>query len=68
MIALSLFDPVWEMLFPKEQARILQLLIERLEYNGAKGTLSITFRPIGIQALASEVRTANQSGKQNVID
>jgi site-specific DNA recombinase len=53
--ALSLFDPVWDALFPKEQARILRLLVERVGYDGGKGTLAITFRPTGIKALAREV-------------
>lgn len=53
--ALSLFDPVWDALFPKEQARVLRLLIERVTYDGGAGTLSVTFRPSGIKALAGEV-------------
>ncbi len=53
--ALSLFDPVWEALFPKEQARVLRLLVERVGYDGAAGTLAITFRPSGIRALADEI-------------
>ncbi len=52
--ALSLFDPVWEVLYPKEQARIIHLLIERVEYDGANGTLAISFRPSGIKTLAQE--------------
>ena len=53
--ALSLFDPVWDALFPREQARILRLLVERVGYDGGAGTLAITFRPSGIKALAQEV-------------
>ncbi|MCI0588944.1 MAG: recombinase family protein, partial [Planctomycetes bacterium] len=45
--ALSLFDPVWDALFPKEQARILRLLVERVGYDGREGTLAVTFRPSG---------------------
>ena len=52
--ALSLFDPVWDVLYPKEQARIIHLLIERVEYDGANGTLAISFRPSGIKTLAQE--------------
>ena len=52
--ALSAFDPVWEQLAPKEQARVIQLLVERVEYDGAAGTVSVTFRPGGIRALAQE--------------
>lgn len=50
--ALASFDPVWETLSPREQARLLQLLIERIDYDGRDGTISITFHPSGIKALA----------------
>jgi site-specific DNA recombinase len=50
--ALAAFDPVWETLSPREQARLLQLLIERVDYDGRDGTISITFHPSGIKALA----------------
>jgi site-specific DNA recombinase len=53
--ALSLFDPVWDQLFPKEQARILRLLIERIDYHGGDGTLDITFRDVGIRTLKEEL-------------
>jgi site-specific DNA recombinase len=52
--ALSLFDPVWESLTPREQARIVRLLVERVDYDGANGTVEVTFRPTGIKALAQE--------------
>ena len=53
--ALSLFEPVWEQLFPREQARILRLLIERIDYHGGKGALEITFRDVGVKALREEL-------------
>ncbi|GIW80432.1 MAG: recombinase RecB [Gemmatales bacterium] len=53
--ALSLFDPVWDSLTPREQARIVQLLVERVDYDGAAGKVSITFRPTGIKTLAREL-------------
>ena len=57
--ALSLFDPVWESLTSREQARIVRLLVERVEYDGQNGTVSVTFRPTGIKALAqAEVEDA----------
>jgi site-specific DNA recombinase len=52
--ALSAFDPVWEQLAPKEQARVIQLLVERIEYDGAAGTVSVTFHPTGLKAMAKE--------------
>lgn len=50
--ALAAFDPVWETLSPREQAQLLQLLIERIDYDGRDGTISITFHASGIRALA----------------
>jgi site-specific DNA recombinase len=54
--ALASFAPVWEQLGPKEQARVVQLLVERVDYDGSAGTVAVTFRPTGIQALARENR------------
>ena len=56
--ALSAFDPAWEQLSPKEQARVIRLLVERVEYDGRAGTIAITFRPTGIRALAQEQEMA----------
>jgi len=59
--ALTYFDPVWEVLYPQERARIVQLLIEGIEYSGARGTLGLTFRPSGILRLANELEEANHA-------
>jgi site-specific DNA recombinase len=53
--ALALFDPIWEALAPREQARVIQLLVERVDYDGAQGKVAITFHPHGIRALADEL-------------
>ncbi len=53
--ACSLFDPLWDTLTAREQARILHLLIERVDYDGPNGTVSITFHPTGIKTLADEL-------------
>jgi site-specific DNA recombinase len=50
--ALADFDVVWESLSPRQQASVLELLIESVDCNGQDGNLSITFRPTGIRALA----------------
>ncbi|MBL1216597.1 MAG: recombinase family protein [Planctomycetes bacterium] len=52
--ALAAFEPVWEMLSPAEQARIIHLLVERIDYDGAQGKVAVTFRPAGLKALAAE--------------
>lgn len=59
--ALTYFDPVWEVLYPQERSRIVQLLIESVEYSGARGTLGLTFRPSGILRLANEMEEANHA-------
>ena len=38
-------------LAPREQARSLRLLIERVGYDGRDSTVTVTFRPPGIEAL-----------------
>ena len=53
--ALSVFDPVWDTLSPREQARIIHLLVERVDYDGKHGTVSVTFRPNGIKTLAQQI-------------
>lgn len=52
-----MFDPVWDHLTPQEQARVTQLLIETVAYDGPAGTVAITFRPLGIRTLAAERTT-----------
>jgi hypothetical protein len=54
--ALALFDPVWEALVPRERVSLLQLLIERIDYD-PKG-VAITFRPAGLASLGAEQRSA----------
>jgi len=51
---LAAFEPVWSHLEPAEQARVMQLLIERIDYDGGTGNLAITFRPGGVRTLAAE--------------
>ncbi len=51
--ALGLFAPVWDALYPAERARIIELLVERVEVDGEAGTLAVTFHPTGIKALAA---------------
>ncbi len=52
--ALAHFDPVWESLSPRERARIIRLLIERVGYDGRDGRVTVAFRSVGIKALCSE--------------
>ena len=49
------FDAVWDCLAPREQSRVIELLVERVAYDGAGGNISITFRASGIKTLACEL-------------
>lgn len=54
--ALEGFDPLWDELFPSEQARIVQLLIERVDVT-ADG-VDIRLRAAGLGSLAADLRSA----------
>jgi DNA invertase Pin-like site-specific DNA recombinase len=53
--ALMRLDPLWEELFPAEQARIVQLLVERIDIT-ASG-LRVRFRADSLPGLAREIIT-----------
>ena len=54
--ALQSLDPLWEELFPVEQARVLQLLIERVEVH--PDGLVLRFRVDGLQTLVADIGAA----------
>lgn len=43
--ALAEFEGVWDCLAPREQSRIVELLVERVSYDGHAGSVVINFRP-----------------------
>ena len=49
------FDAVWESLSPREQSRILAVLIERVEYDGEEETVSVVFHESGLASTADEL-------------
>ncbi|HDS15141.1 MAG TPA: recombinase family protein [Proteobacteria bacterium] len=49
--ALAAFDPIWQSLAPREQARVIKALVERVAYNGRDGKVTVTFRSPGIKAV-----------------
>ncbi len=57
---LAEFEPIWDVLLPKERARVVRLLIQEVDYNGVSGTVGITFAAGGIKTLVGE------TGKQEV--
>ena len=46
-------EPVWDELYPAEQARILRLLIERIDV--APDGISVTLHAAGIRSLVAEL-------------
>jgi len=55
--ALIEFDPLWDSLSPKERARIVRLLVKRVEFDGVAGKASVTFHPAGLRQLADRAST-----------
>jgi len=53
--ALEEFDPIWDALLIPERERVMQLLVESIEYDGAAGEMSIKWRLAGFGQLAAEV-------------
>ena len=51
--ALGALEPVWDELYPAEQARILRLLIERIDF--APDGISVTLHAAGIRSLFAEL-------------
>ena len=51
--ALGALKPVWNELYPAEQARILRLLIERIDV--APDGISVTLHAAGIRSLVAEL-------------
>ncbi len=49
------FNNMWASMQPGEQARTIELLIERVTFDGRIGELSITYRPSGIKTLGLQL-------------
>ena len=59
--ALLQLDPLWDELFPAEQARIVQLLVERVDVR--MHGVEVRLRPNGLAGLVREVAAAG--GRQH---
>ena len=53
--ALQALDPIWEHLFPDEQARIVQLLVKQVEVHPDRVEVKIRL-PRALSSLAAELR------------
>jgi site-specific DNA recombinase len=51
--ALERFDPVWNSLTTREQARLVHLLIEKVGYDGRTGKVTVSFRSAGLKELCN---------------
>jgi hypothetical protein len=61
--ALAALDPLWTELFPAEQARIIQLLIGRVDI-GTDG-LKLRFRDKGLAQMVAEVGTMTGKNRKD---
>jgi len=57
--ALQQLDPLWDELFPAEQARIVQLLVERVDVR-TEG-VEVRLRPNGLAGLVREVASSRRA-------
>ena len=53
--AMKQFTPIWDLLFPMEQERLIQLIVDRVEFSGKGADVAISYRPTGLMALAGEI-------------
>ena len=52
--AMERFDPLWDELFPAEQARIVQLLVERVDIH--PDSMNVRLRTAGLTKLVDDLR------------
>ncbi|HNO79732.1 MAG TPA: recombinase family protein [Phycisphaerae bacterium] len=48
------FDNVWQALSPREQVRLVHLLVSRVEYDAEESSIEVTVQPTGIKSLAGD--------------
>jgi site-specific DNA recombinase len=63
--ALGALDPVWDELYPAEQARILRLLIERIDV--APDGISVTLHAAGIRSLVAELASDKTTAPDHTV-
>lgn len=51
--ALQRLDPVWDVLYPEEQQRVLELLVDRITVS--KLQVDVALRPRGIEGIVGEL-------------
>lgn len=64
-VALAEFESMWSVLSPREQARVLHVLVEKVVVDRVENTCRITFNPTGIRALGGDGNAATQPAAAN---
>jgi site-specific DNA recombinase len=49
--ALGDFQGLWSKLSPRERHELVRLLIQRIDYDAAKGSVAITFHQMGLRTI-----------------
>jgi tagatose-1,6-bisphosphate aldolase non-catalytic subunit AgaZ/GatZ len=60
--ALNQLDPIWDELFPAEQSRIVQMLIERVVVN--PNGITVRFRSDGLSTIAAELEAPEETANE----
>ena len=47
------FEELWDTIQPREQVRLTSLLVDRVDFDGVAGNVSITFHDTGVQNLTA---------------
>jgi site-specific DNA recombinase len=47
------FEGLWETIQPRDQVRLVKLLIDRVDFDGVAGNVAITFHDTGLQSLSA---------------
>lgn len=47
-------DKAWDTIPPRDRCRLMELLIERIDFDGVAGTIDITFHPAGLSSLGQD--------------
>ncbi len=58
--SLQIFDDMWDTMPSKERCRLIELLVQTVNYDGAAGTIDTTFHMTGIQTLGQDPQSWKQ--------
>jgi site-specific DNA recombinase len=61
----GLFDRGWQALASEEQARLLRLVVQRVDYDGSAGKLALALHPSGGERLAAAVQECHHDNCTN---